>query len=94
MPGNPYQYRTPEYWDWRQGEEDATADYLHNKSETMKETQYYIDYVHSAPAGEPNFYHTLVRRRDGAILYANPNLDYVKLRCWYLGILREEVTIL
>lgn len=60
----------------------------------MKETPYYIDYVHSALTGEPNFYHTLVRRSDGAILYANADLNNVKLRCWELDILAKDIVIL
>lgn len=59
----------------------------------MKPTRkYYIDYIHSNPSGE-NFYHQLVRSSDGAILYANPNLDFVKLRCWELGISVDDIEI-
>ena len=39
-------------------------------------TRYYIDYVYNNTIGE-NFYHTLVRTSDGAILYSNWNLQYV-----------------
>lgn len=59
----------------------------------MKPTRkYYIDYVYDNPSGA-NFYHQLVRSSDGAILYANPNLDFVKLRCWELGISKDDVEI-
>lgn len=44
------------------------------------ESKYYIDYIYDNPSGA-NFYHQLVRRADNAILYANPNLDFVKIRC-------------
>lgn len=57
------------------------------------ETPYYIDYIYNNPSGE-NFYYQLVRRRDNAILYANPNLDFVKLRCWELGISKDDIVIL
>lgn len=57
------------------------------------ETPYYIDYIYNNPSGE-NFYYQLVRRRDDAILYANPNLDFVKLRCWELGISKDDIVIL
>ena len=59
----------------------------------QQESKYYIDYIHSNTIGS-NFYHQLVRRSDEAILYANPNLDNVKLRCWELGITCNEVVIL
>lgn len=56
-------------------------------------TKYYVDYIYNQPSGA-NFYFQLVRTADDAILYANPNLDYVKIRCWELGINANEVTIL
>ena len=44
-------------------------------------TKYFIDYVYNQPSGA-HYYHTLVRTRDNAILFSNPNLqlaiDYVK----------------
>lgn len=44
-------------------------------------TKYFIDYVYNQPSGA-NYYHTLVRTRDNAILFSNPNLqsviDYAK----------------
>ena len=44
-------------------------------------TKYYIDYAYNQTIGE-NFYHTLVRTRDGLILFSNHNLqtviDYAK----------------
>nr|DAR52632.1 MAG TPA: hypothetical protein [Caudoviricetes sp.] len=57
------------------------------------ESKYYIDYIYDNPSGA-NFYHQLVRRADNAILYANPNLDFVKIRCWELGISKDDVVIL
>lgn len=39
-------------------------------------TKYYIDYVYNQTMGE-NFYHTLVRTRDGSILFSNRNLQTV-----------------
>lgn len=39
-------------------------------------TKYFIDYVYDQTIGE-NFYHTLVRTRDGVILYSSPNLKWV-----------------
>lgn len=56
-------------------------------------SKYYIDYIYNQPTGS-NFYFQLVRTADDAILYANPNLDYVKIRCWELGISKEDVIIL
>lgn len=56
-------------------------------------TPYYIDYIHDKGiTTEPYF--QLVRRRDEAILYANANLDFVKLRCWELGISKDDIVIL
>lgn len=54
--------------------------------------KYHIDYIYDNPSGH-NFYFQLVRTADDAILYANPNLDYVKLRCWELGISKDDVEI-
>lgn len=59
----------------------------------MVTTPYFIDYIYNNPTGE-NFYFQLVRRSDDAILYANHNLDNIKLRCWELGINCKDVTIL
>ena len=56
-------------------------------------TRYVIDYIHSNKTGI-NFYHQLVRCSDGAILYANQNLDNVFIRCWELGITCNDVVIL
>lgn len=39
-------------------------------------TKYFIDYVYNQPSGD-NYYHTLVRTRDNAILYNSPNLQWV-----------------
>lgn len=58
-----------------------------------EESKYYIDYIYNNPSGS-NFYHQLVRRADQAILYANPNLDYVMLYCWKNGISKDDVAIL
>ena len=56
-------------------------------------TTYYIDYIHDkGNTTEPYF--QLVRRRDEAILYANANLDFVKLRCWELGISKDDIVFL
>lgn len=61
---------------------------------TKKEnSRYYIDYVYDNPTGH-NFYHQLVRRSDGAILYANPNLDFVFVCCFKMGINKDDVIIL
>lgn len=58
-------------------------------------TKYFIDYVYPVDAyGHQSFYHQLVRTADNAILYANQNLDYVKIECWNRGINKQEVTIL
>lgn len=59
----------------------------------QNESKYYIDYIYDNLSGA-NFYHQLVRRADNAILYANPNLDSVKIRCWELGINKNDVVIL
>lgn len=44
-------------------------------------TKYFIDCVYGRPGGD-NYYHTLVRTRDNAILFGSPNLqsviDYAK----------------
>ena len=56
-------------------------------------TRYVIDYIYNNKTGI-NFYHQLVRQSDGAILYANQNLDNVFIRCWELGIPCNDVVIL
>lgn len=57
-------------------------------------TKYFIDYVYNQPSGA-NYYHTLVRTRDNAILFSNPNLqsviDYAKK---ILGIDSKDLCIL
>ena len=58
-----------------------------------KESKYYIEYIYNIPSGA-NFYFQLVRPSDEEILYANPNLDFVKIRCWELGISKDDVVIL
>ena len=65
------------------------------KHKIMKteKTKYVIDYIYNNTSGI-NFYHQLVRRSDNAILYANEKLDNVFLRCWELGITRDEVAVL
>lgn len=58
-----------------------------------KDAPYYIDYIYDKDlSSEPYF--QLVRRKDDAILYANSNLDFVKLRCWELGIKKDDIVIL
>lgn len=57
------------------------------------DSKYYIDYIYNNPTCN-NFYHQLVRRSDGAILYANPNLDYVFAHCFKIGINKDEIIIL
>lgn len=39
-------------------------------------TKYFIDCVYDQPSGI-NYYHTLVRTQDNAILFSNPNLQLV-----------------
>lgn len=39
-------------------------------------TKYFIGYVYNQPSGA-NYYHTLVRTRDNAILFSNPNLQLI-----------------
>ena len=56
-------------------------------------TKYYIDYIYDKHYGA-NYYYQLVRTKDDAILYANENLDYVKIRCRELGIPKEEIILL
>ncbi|MDR3142165.1 MAG: hypothetical protein LBU37_10635 [Tannerellaceae bacterium] len=56
-------------------------------------SKYYIDYIYNNKTGS-NFYHQLVRRSDAAILYANPNLEYVFAYCFKSGICKGEVMIL
>jgi hypothetical protein len=56
-------------------------------------TKYFIDYIYNNPTGS-NFYHQLVRRSDNAILYANEKLDNIFIKCWELGITRNEVVVL
>lgn len=57
-------------------------------------TKYFIDYVYNQPSGA-NYYHTLVRTRDDAILFSNPNLqlviDYAKE---ILGVNSKDLCIL
>lgn len=59
----------------------------------MEAKKYTIDYIYDNPSGE-NYYHQLVRNADGAILYANPNLDNVFLHCFKAGISCEDIVIL
>jgi hypothetical protein len=63
------------------------------KANAMKNSKYYIDYIYGNTIGV-NFYHQLVRRSDEAILYANPDLNRVYMRCWELGIDRNDVVTL
>lgn len=57
-------------------------------------TKYFIDHVYDQP-GEANYYHTLVRTRDNAILFSSPNLqlviDYAKE---ILGVNSKDLRIL
>ena len=65
-----------------------------NTSSALKiEAPYVIDYIYDN-SGSINFYHQLVRQSDNAILYANESLDNVFLRCWELGIKRNDVVVL
>jgi hypothetical protein len=63
------------------------------KTKEQENSKYYIDYISKNTTGH-NFYHQLVRRSDEAILYANPNLDFVMLHCWKLGINKNDVITL
>ena len=68
----------------------------HGKAKTNKvgeNSTYFIDYIYDNPSGA-NFYHQLVRRVDNAILYANPNLDFVFLFCFKAGISKNDIVIL
>ena len=56
-------------------------------------TPYFIDYIYANTIGA-NFYYQLVRRTDGAILYANPKLENVQIECWKRCISVNEVEIL
>jgi hypothetical protein len=84
---------------FRVGHDHARAQVARIIRESLEDEQkpaeapYYIDYIYNNPSGE-NFYYQLVRRRDDAILYANPNLDCVKVRCWELGISKDDIVIL
>lgn len=55
--------------------------------------KYTIDYIYNNPSGH-NFYHQLVRNSDGAILYANSDLNNVFAYCFKAGINCEDVVIL
>lgn len=52
-------------------------------------TPYFIEYVHE----NEQFYFQLVRTKDQAILYANPDLQYVYAHCFSAGITREQITL-
>jgi hypothetical protein len=58
-----------------------------------RETKYFVDYIYNNPTVS-NSYYQLVRRYDDAILYANKELDNVFIRCWELGITRDEIVVL
>lgn len=55
--------------------------------------EYVIDYVYDNPTG-CNFYYQIVRLSDEAILYANPDIKNVKIRCWKLGIPANKVSLI
>lgn len=63
-----------------------------NKSQT-ETRKYYIDYIYDNTTG-PNYYHQLVRDKDGAILYANEKLDNIFLHCFHAGISKDDIVIL
>lgn len=52
-------------------------------------TPYFIEYVHEAGP----FYFQLVRTEDQAILYANPDLQYVYAHCFVSGITVEQISL-
>ena len=55
--------------------------------------KYVVDYVYDGE-GEFNYYYQLVRMKDGAILYANKDRNYVILDCWKRGLKFEEVAFI
>lgn len=59
----------------------------------MEKSKYFIDYIYDNPSGH-NFYHQLVRRKDNAILYDNPNLEFVFAYCFKAGINKDDVVVL
>lgn len=61
--------------------------------ETAKRTNtpYFIEYIHEGDSN--SFYFQLVRTKDEAILYANPEIEFVFSRCFQLGITKEQITI-
>ena len=71
----------------------STKGNKNKKNMKTTETKYFIDYIYNNTSGL-NFYHQLVRRADGAILYANQSIDNVFIRCWEMGIQQNEVIIL
>lgn len=57
-------------------------------------TPYYIDYIYDRPNGEENFYYQLVRKSDGAILFAHKDLKEVLSRRAELNIKKADICIL
>lgn len=38
-----------------------------------------------------HYYYSLIRRRDDAILYSNPDIKNVEIECWKKGIDKKDV---
>ena len=64
-----------------------------NKYPISIDAEYVIDYVYDNIEGS-NFYHQLIRLKDGAILYANEKLNNVKDWCWANGIPYNKTSII
>lgn len=65
-----------------------------NKYPIPATAKYVIDYVYDNAPGEPNYYYQIVRVKDDAILYANPDKNNVIAECWKRGIPYNETAFI
>jgi len=59
----------------------------------MANSKYYIDFIYDVPVGQDSYYQ-LIRRSDGAILSAHPDLDDIFIFCFLAGISKNDLVIL
>ena len=64
-----------------------------NKYPVKDSAKYVVDYVYDQP-GSCNYYYQLVRIKDNAILYSNPDQTLVKMEAWKMGIKFDEVSFI
>ena len=65
---------------------------LFNGKYPVKDTaKYVVDYVYDNPNGI-NYYYQIVRIKDNAILYANPDRNNIVMEAWKMGLKFDEVS--